>query len=163
MATSNEVSIEYTKSEALLNNIPGILTCALGSIILIHLWIVFGILYLTFCAAGIILFWRLICPCCPSYDKRCCPCGYGKVASRFFEKGDPSRFPRMFKSYIPLFSLIWMFPLVGGFILLSRNPTLYFLLLLLSFFVVGFLLVPLFSRVHGCKDCPIKEECPWAD
>ncbi len=161
-AASNRVSIEYTRKEALLNNIPGMLTYALGSVILFHLWVLFGVLYLFFCIIGIVLFWTLICSHCPSYDKRCCPCGYGTVSSRFFKKGDPSRFPRMFKTYIPVFSLIWIFPLLGGVILLLGNFALYYLLLVLSFFIVGFVLVPLFSRVHGCKDCSMKEKCPWA-
>lgn len=162
MAASSQISIEYTKREALLNNVPGMLTYALGSVILYHVWIVFGILYLLCCIVGVVLFWRLICPFCPSYDKECCPCGYGKLSSRFFGKGNPSRFPVMFKTYIPIFSLLWVFPLVGGFILLSRNPSPYVMLLLLSFFIVGFVLVPLFSRIHGCKDCTVKDACPWA-
>ncbi len=162
MAISNQDSVEYTRREALLNNVPGILTYVLGSIILFHLWIVFGALYILFCIVGIVLFWRLICPFCPSYDKKCCPCGYGKVSYRFFRKGDPSRFSRMFKTYIPVFSLIWIFPFLGGIALLLRNASPYFVFLLLSFLILGSVLVPLFSKVHGCRDCTIKEECPWA-
>jgi len=162
MATSDGSLAEFTRKEALLNNIPGMLTYALGSIILFHMWIVLGVLYLLLCVGGIVLFWKFICPFCPSYDKRCCPCGYGKISSRFFGRRDPSLFARMFKMYIPVFSLLWFLPLLGGFVLLLGYPSLDFLLLLLFFLIVGFVLVPLISRVHGCRDCSMKDGCPWA-
>ncbi|MFQ6060075.1 MAG: hypothetical protein ACE5KV_02105 [Thermoplasmata archaeon] len=145
-----------------MNNLPGLATYTLGSMILFHLSILVGILYIFFCVLGTVFFWMLICPFCLSFDRECCPCGYGKVSSRFFKRGDPSNFPKMFKMYIPIFSLLWILPLLAGIILLLMAPSLYLLLLLLSFIVVGFILVPLFSRVHGCKDCPIRDRCPWA-
>lgn len=158
---TDEVMIEYSRKEALLNNLPGILTYALGSAILFHLWTIFGVLYVVFCVAGIVLFWGLICSHCTLYDRRCCPCGFGKISSRFFKEGGPSQFPRVFKIYVPIFALLWVLPLLGGIILLMKNPTLHYFLLLLSFSIIGFVLVPVLSRVHGCRDCPLKGKCPW--
>jgi len=161
MISSDTDSVEFTKKETLLNNIPGMLTYTLGSLIMSHLWAVFGVLYILFSVAGVVLFWRFVCPFCPSYDRGCCPCGYGRISSTLFKKGEPSRFAKSFRTYIPVFSLLWFVPLAGGLLLLLSQPNLYFLVLFTSFFAIGFVLVPFFSRVHGCRDCSMRDECPW--
>ncbi len=35
------------------------------------------------------------------------------------------------------------------------------LILAITFSIVGFLIIPLISKLVGCKNCEIKEECPW--
>jgi hypothetical protein len=44
-------------------------------------------------------------------------------------------------------------------VLVDNIPTL--LLLLLGFIIIGFALIPAISKLVGCKNCEIKEDCPW--
>jgi hypothetical protein len=35
------------------------------------------------------------------------------------------------------------------------------LYLTISFVVIGFIIIPVISKQVGCKNCEIKEDCPW--
>ncbi len=155
-------SVRFTTKKTVIANIPSMLTYVLGFIILSYVGILFGILYLLFCVLALVLFLRYVCTYCPSYGSRCCPSGYGRIASKLFKKRDISQFPKMFKTYIPFLSLIWIYPLLGSIFLLLTDFSWYFLALTLSFIIVGFVILPLFHRYYECRDCPNRENCPWA-
>jgi len=35
------------------------------------------------------------------------------------------------------------------------------LYLTISFVIIGFIVIPALSKLVGCKNCEIKEDCPW--
>lgn len=158
---SSRRTTRYTAWEVILTNIPSILTFTLGFIIMLHLGILFGILYLAFSVVAILLFMKHVCTYCLLYNSGHCRSGYGRVAPKLFKRNDPTQFYRMFKRFIPFFSLMWIFPLLGSVVLLLRRLTPYHLTLALSFVVIGFLILPLFHRYYECKNCPNRKNCPW--
>jgi hypothetical protein len=56
---------------------------------------------------------------------------------------------------------LWFIPLLVGVpVLISRFSCL-LLALIVIFAVDAFIILPLISTKHGCKECPQKETCPW--
>jgi hypothetical protein len=109
-------------------------------------------------ALWIILF---LCPHCPSFGKWSCPCGYGVIAARLRQAGDTSRFRREFRRHIAVIVPLWIIPPVVGGWGLVRSFSWTEAVLLGLFVLDAFVVLPLVSRVHGCKDCEQREECPW--
>ncbi|UCD92528.1 MAG: hypothetical protein JSV43_00960 [Methanobacteriota archaeon] len=155
-------AVRSTVKETVIANIPSLTTYVLGFIILSYVGILFGILYLSFIVLALVLFLRYVCTYCPSYGGGRCPSGYGTIASKLFKRRDISQFQRMFKTYIPFLSLVWIYPLLGSLFLLFTDFSWFFLALTLSFVIVGFVILPLFHKYYECKDCPNKQNCPWA-
>ena len=56
---------------------------------------------------------------------------------------------------------IWLVPLGIAICLLSTDYSDHVLILTILFCPVGFAVIPLLSRLLGCKNCEIKEDCPW--
>ena len=117
-------------------------------------YVVYGILG----ALWIILF---LCPHCPSFGKWTCPCGYGVLSARLRRQGDTSRFGREFKRHIAVIVPLWIIPLVLGGIGLARGFSWPAAGVLAAFVLNSFVILPLVSRIHGCKDCAQREDCPW--
>ncbi len=152
---------KWSVDEIVIANVPSMLTYILGTLIMFHLGILFGVLYIAFVVVQLVLFMRFVCIYCPTYDSIHCPSGYGRVAAKLFKKGDVSQFRRMFNRFIPFLSLVWVVPVVGALVLIFTDFNYYHLGLLISFIVVGYIILPLYHRHFECRDCPNKKNCPW--
>lgn len=151
----------WKASDIVISNIPSMLTYLLGIWILFHLGILIGILYIVFVLVELVLFMRFVCIYCPTYDSVHCPSGYGKVAAKLFKRGRVSEFRSMFNKFIPILSLVWIIPIIGAILLLLNDFSFYYLGLLISFVIVGYVILPFFHRRFECRDCPNRQNCPW--
>ena len=128
------------------------------------LWPISGslsIAFLLYCGLAIVLFWARICPHCHHFDTRACPCGYGIVAAAFFKPKVGKDFRKVFRRNIGIMFPCWFAPLGGGAYLLWTRFSGPALGLFLTFCIVAFLLIPVISRFVGCKDCDVRDQCPW--
>jgi hypothetical protein len=107
---------------------------------------------------GIILF---LCPHCPSYGSYSCPCGYAMIAARLRPRGDVALFARRFRTWIAAIVPLWFIPPVVAVPALWSGFSWPVALLLGVFVLDGFVLIPLLSKGHGCKQCPQRAMCPW--
>jgi hypothetical protein len=144
-----------------LDNIPTAVMFILGAALVWKISPIFSILFFVYCGLSIILFWRLICPWCHHFESSGCPCGYGKIAPRFFKKKTGKEFKRVFKRNIGIVFPCWIVPLGAGIYLLKTQYSGMMLYLFLSFCLVGFILIPAISKFVGCRFCTIKADCPW--
>ena len=144
-----------------LDNAPTVLLFILGAALLSRLWWPLAVVFLAYCATSIVLFWALICPSCHHYGTRACPCGYGAIAQRLFERKAVGDFKRAFKRNIGFMFPCWFAPLIGGAYLLWADPSRPLLGLFLAFGIVGFIVIPAIARFVGCRGCDIKDQCPW--
>jgi hypothetical protein len=165
--TSDVIMPQYSSVQELINNIPYITMTLLGTVIFI---VAFGNLVLALTLAGAYLIYGIagalwimlfVCPYCRYWNTRSCPCGYGRIAARFRCKSDVDCFSEKFKKHIPVIVPLWFIPiLAGGPVLVSRFSWL-LLALLIIFALDAFVVLPLVSTQHGCKECPQKDTCPW--
>ena len=153
----------YSTNELIFSNFLNFGTYTLGSIIMIYLGLFFLLVYVIFCALAILMFLKFICSYCPSYGKSRCPSGYGRLSARLFSRGDPRKFSKMFKLYIPVLSIIWFLPLISAIYLLLDKYDLILTIILILFIIIGFVALPYYSRVHSCKKCPNRKKCPWRE
>ena len=111
----------------------------IGLYILLNLGILFAVLFVAY------IIWieiRLIaksCRYCPYYGKLCA-FGKGKCSALFFKKGAPEKFLKTeisMKDIIPDF-LTFIFPLIGGLVLLLFNFSWLLVVLLAILVVLGF-------------------------
>lgn len=153
----------WSASEIVVSNIPSMLTYILGTLIMFHLGILAGVLYIAFVIIQLVLFMRFVCIYCPTYDSIHCPSGYGRVAAKLFKKGDVRQFRGMFNRFIPFLSLVWVVPVLGALVLIFTDFSYYHLGLLISFILVGYIILPLFHKHFECRDCPNKGNCPWGE
>lgn len=144
-----------------LDNAPTVVMFLLGSAIIWRINPLFSILFLIYCGLSIILFWRLICPWCHHFGTSGCPCGYARIAARFFKRREGREFRRVFRQNIVVVFPCWFVPLGVGICLLWTRFSPALLSLFLAFCVIGFLMIPVISRFVGCESCNIKDECPW--
>ena len=144
-----------------LDNVPTIVMFGLGGAILLPLGWPLSVAFLAYCGVSIVLFWGLICPFCHHYATKACPCGYGVLAARFFEKHEGPDFRQVFRQRIGIMFPAWIVPFVAGVYLLWSDFTMEVAVLLASFCVVGFFLIPAISKFVGCRGCEIKDQCPW--
>jgi hypothetical protein len=145
----------------LLDNIPTIVMFFLGSALIWKIHPIFSMLFLIYCGLSIVLFWRLICPWCHHFDGSGCPCGYGKISSRFFKRKTGKEFKKVFRQNIGILFPCWIIPFATGLYLLWTKFTWPLFSLLLSFCLVGFVLIPAISKFIACRSCEIKADCPW--
>ena len=165
--TSDVTMRQYSSVQELINNIPYITMTLLGTVIFI---VTFDNLVLALTAAGAYLiygiagaFWIMVfvCPYCSYWNTRSCPCGYGRIAAKFRSKSAVDCFSDKFKKHIPVIVPLWFIPiLVSSPVLVSRFSWL-LLALLIIFALDAFVVLPLVSTQHGCKECPQKDTCPW--
>jgi len=145
----------------LLDNIPTAILFLLGAAIMGFVWRPLSILMMLYNLLSIILFWRLICPHCRHFSTRACPCGYGVAAARYFDKKEGGDFRKIFKKYISVMYPCWFIPFAAGLYLLYARFSGIILGLFSAFLIVGFVLIPLISKLVGCKGCTLKDQCPW--
>jgi len=158
---------QYSPSQELINNTAYIVMTLLGAAILFMGcggstggWIS-AIAYLAYGIAGAVWIMVFVCPYCKYFDTRACPCGYGRIAARFCSKQTIECFDEKFKKHIPVIVPLWFIPIVAGAVPLIRSFSLPLLVLLLIFAINAFVILPLISTKHGCKECPQKSTCPW--
>jgi len=166
-ARNGEAMRQYSPAQELINNTAYIVMILLGSVILIagyggssSGWIS-AIAYLAYGIAGSVWIMVFVCPYCRYFNTRSCPCGYGRIAARFRAKETVECFNEKFKKHIPVIVPLWFIPIVAGVVPLIRNFTLPLLVMLVIFAINAFIILPLVSTKHGCKECPQKDTCPW--
>jgi len=145
-----------------LDNGPTIALFVMGTLLLWPLLLgIFAITFATYCVLSIVMFWAFICPCCHHFGTGACPCGYGKVAPKFFKAKPSHDFRKVFKFNIAIMLPVWLVPLIGGAYVLYTAFGMLYLALFFAFCIDGFAVIPLISILVGCKDCEINDQCPW--
>lgn len=114
--------------------------------------------YGLFGALWIIVF---LCPSCAYHGTRNCPCGYGTLSTYLRRKAETRCFATQFKRHIPVIVPLWFIPPVVGGAALARGFSWVLAVLLAAFALDAFLILPLFSKRHGCAECPQRDDCPW--
>ena len=158
---------EYSHVEELVNNVPYTAMVVLGTVILavgvghpMWRWIGAG-LYLIYGLAGACWIIVFMCPYCRYWNTRSCPCGYGRIAAKLRDKKPQDCFNEKFKNHIPVIVPLWFIPVLVGAALVVRSFSWLLLVLLVIFALNAFVVLPLVSTKHGCKECPQKDTCPW--
>jgi len=158
---------EYTKWQTIIANLPYAAMLLLGAATIvcsfevsIWAWGVAGF-YLAYGMAGAAWIMAFVCPYCAFYGTRACPCGYGLLAARLAPKGSHEWFAERFRRHIPVIVPLWVIPVVCSGVALWRAWSGTVVVLMSAFVVNSYVILPLVSRRHGCKDCPQKEGCPW--
>lgn len=147
----------------LLDNIPTAVLIVLGALIITRISTLGMAAYLAYSLASIVWFWAKICPFCHHYGTRACPCGYGVISAMLFKKRDARSFKKMFKRNIGIMFPVWFVPFGAAVYLLVTNYTQDLMVLTGAFSLIGFLVIPLISKAVGCKNCAIKDDCPWME
>jgi len=179
LAEHEQSSRQYSHIQELINNLPYIAMIALGTVVLFlsisaALWRwVAAAAYLIYGIAGVFWIILFLCPFCRYYDTRSCPCGYGQIAVRLRRRKNSKLktqnsklwmadcFDKKFKKHIPVIVPLWFIPVLVGVIALIGAISFGLLALVIVFAVDAFVLLPLLSTKHGCKECPQRDSCPW--
>ena len=164
---NSKTAREYSHIQELVNNLPYLGMIVLGAVIFLvglngsaWAWIT-GAAYLTYGLAGTFWIILFICPYCNYWNTKSCPCGYGLIAAKLRERKPGNRFNEKFKKHIPVIVPLWFIPILTGIAVLINGFSWLLLVLLIIFALDAFVVLPLFSIRHGCKDCPQKDTCPW--
>jgi hypothetical protein len=145
----------------LLDNLPSLILFILGFLIINKISFAGAVFYGIYALFSVVWFWARICPYCHHYNTQACPCGYGAVSPLLFKRRDPGSFKKVFRRNILIVFPNWFVPFGIAIYLLITVFTKEVLILSVIFSVIGFLLIPLISKFVGCKNCAIKEDCPW--
>lgn len=145
-----------------LSNLVTILIYAIGAFILAGLGLLFAILYLFYCLWAEIKILKRSCVNCYYYGK-ICGFGKGKLCSFFFKKGKPENFVKRkisIKDILPDF-LVFIFPLIGGLILLIKDFNWFLVALLVILVILSFGGNAVVRGSFTCKYCKQRElGCP---
>ena len=145
----------------LLDNLPTLLLTILGALLIYQITLIGAIGYVIYSLLSIVWFWAKICPFCHHYNTYACPCGYGVISAKLFSKREDKSFKKVFKQNIGVVFPNWFIPLIIAIYLLLVQYTQNVLILAIAFSLTGFVIIPLISKLVGCKNCEIKEDCPW--
>jgi hypothetical protein len=157
----------YTAAQALLHNLPYIVMTVLGAAVLFRSFqnspwaYVAAAGYVFYGALGALWIMVFVCPFCRFWGTDACPCGYGKIAARIRDRQPGDRFGEKFKKHIPVIVPLWFLPLFAAVPALIRGFTWPFVVLVVAFMADAFVILPLLSTQHGCRDCPQRQTCPW--
>jgi hypothetical protein len=164
---SSRVLPEYSGARALVSNLPYMAMILLGTAVVavgfggsLRGWFGAGA-YLLYGVAGVLWIIMFLCPYCPHWNTRTCPCGYGRIAAKLRSKRDSGRFREKFRRHIPAIVPLWFIPILAGILRILADFSWPLLVLLVIFAVDAFVVLPLFSAKHGCVDCPQADSCPW--
>lgn len=145
-----------------LSTIVSLLIYAIGTYVLLRFGFIVGVIYILYC------FWvelRVLTKSCVScyYYGKVCGLGRSVLCSLLFKKGDPGKFVEKkitWKHILPDF-LVFIFPLLGGVILLIRDFSWMFLILLFILFDLSFIGGAVIRGSFACKYCRQREiGCP---
>jgi hypothetical protein len=136
---------------------------ALGTIIFSQLAMLFVVLYLMYCLWVEIRLLKYSCVNCYYYGKTC-GLGRGNLCALFYKKGNPEEFAKKeisWKDLIPDF-LVFIFPLIGGIIVLIRGFSWLVLALMVILVVLSMVGNAIIRGSLACKYCKQKEltGCP---
>jgi len=145
----------------LLDNIPTLLLFLLGFLIIYEVSLPGAIVFGTYALFSIVWFWAKICPYCHHYDTLACPCGYGAISANIFRRRDFKLFKKVFRRNIVVQFPNWFIPFAVAIYLLMTKYSTEILILTILFSLIGFVIIPVISKQVGCKNCEIKEDCPW--
>jgi len=145
----------------LLDNIPTIILFTLGFLIINKVSTISAIIFGSYALFSVVWFWAKICPYCHHYNSLACPCGYGVVSSKLFKKGTGKSFKKVFRRNISIQFPNWFVPLAFAVYLISSSYTKEILIMTIFFVLIGFIIIPVVSKLVGCKNCEIREDCPW--
>ena len=145
----------------LLDNIPTLCLFLLGFLIIKQVSFTGAIAFGTYAVLSVVWFWAKICPYCHHYDTLSCPCGYGVISAKIFKRKDSTPFKNKFRRNIGVQFPNWFIPFVIAIYLLITKYSVEILILTISFSLIGFAIIPVISKQVGCKNCEIKEDCPW--
>jgi hypothetical protein len=145
----------------LLDNLPTAAMFLLGTVLVGTVWGPLAIFMMLYNLLAIVLFWGLICRHCQHFGTRACPCGYGVIAARYFKRKEGSNFRKVFRKNILIMYPCWFIPFAAGIYLLCARFSKGVLIIFVAFAVIAFILIPVISRLVGCKGCTLKEQCPW--
>jgi len=146
----------------LLSTILSLSTYAIGIYVLLWLGIPFAILYIIYILWLEVRLLKGSCIDCYYYGK-VCAFGKGKLCALFFKKGNPKRFVARKISMIDILPdfLIFIFPIVGGVILLVANFSWIITALLVILVVLSFGGTAVIRGSFACKYCKQREiGCP---
>jgi hypothetical protein len=145
----------------LLDNIPTLLLLVLGFLIINRVSLIGAIAFGIYALVSVIWFWAKICPYCHHYGTYACPCGYGTISSELFKRKEDKSFRIVFRRNIGIQFPNWFVPLAVAVYLIITSYSKTILLLTILFVIIGFVVIPVISKLVGCKNCEIKEDCPW--
>jgi hypothetical protein len=145
----------------LSDNIPTLILFILGALIISRISASGAIIYFLYCLSSVVFFWARICPYCHHYNTLACPCGYGAISARLFKSRNDKSFRKVFRQNIGIVFPDWFIPLAGAIYILIKGYNGSVLVLTIAFCLTGFVIIPLISKYLGCKNCQIKEDCPW--
>jgi hypothetical protein len=145
----------------LLDNIPTLILFILGAIIVYHISTIAAVIFVFYALFSVVFFWARICPYCHHYGTLACPCGYGVISAKLFKRRKDKSFIKVFKKNLVIVYPNWFVPFAIAIYLLVTRYTNQLLILIIAFSLIGFVVIPLISRLVGCKNCEIKEDCPW--
>ena len=146
----------------LLTNLLSLTIYLIGLYIMLNLGILFATLFVAYILWIEIRLLAKSCRYCYYYGKLCA-FGKGKCSALFFKKGDPEKFLKTeitMKDIIPDF-LTFIFPLIGGIVLLLFNFSWLIVVLLAILVVLGFGGNAVVRGSFACKYCKQREiGCP---
>lgn len=159
----NKLSYEHFPLRiVLLTNLFSITIYLIGSYLLLNLGILFAVLFVAYI---ILIEIRLLAKSCKDcyYYGKVCAFGKGKCSSLFFKKGEPDNFLKTeitMKDIIPDF-LTFIFPLIGGIVLLLSTFSWLIIVLLVILVILGFGGNAVVRGWFACKYCKQREiGCP---
>lgn len=145
----------------LLDNIPTLLLFLIGFLIIYQTTLIGAIVFGIYALFSVVWFWAKICTYCHHFDTSSCPCGYGIISAKIFKRKENKSFKKVFRRNIGIQFPNWFIPLAVAIYLFSTNYSKTILYLTISFVIIGFVIIPAISKLVGCKNCEIKEDCPW--
>jgi hypothetical protein len=145
----------------LLDNVPTLILFILGIVIINQISTIGAISFGAYALFSVVWFWAKICPYCHHYNTLACPCGYGAISPRMFKKRTDKSFKKVFKRNIGIVFPNWFLPLAVAIYLITTRYSQEIMILTISFSLIGFVFIPLISKLVACKNCDIRDDCPW--
>lgn len=145
----------------LLDNIPTLFLFILGFLIINMVSLAGAVIFGAYALFSVVWFWAKICPYCHHYGTYACPCGYGAISPLFFKKRDSKSFRKVFRRNLVIVFPNWFVPSGVAIYLLIEHYSAEILILAIIFSIIGFIIIPVISKQVGCKNCEIKDDCPW--
>jgi hypothetical protein len=158
---------EYSKLQTVAANLPYASMIVLGSALIAFVFdyslaaFISAFIYFVYGIVGALWIMIFVCPYCGYYATLSCPCGYGKISAKIVRKQDRLCFSEKFKRHIPVIVPLWLIPMICGIVSIYITFSWSKIFLLAAFVLESCVLLPLFSKKHGCIDCPQKDTCPW--
>lgn len=146
----------------ILSTVVSLLIYTIGFYVFLQFSIIAAVFYILYCLWVEMRVLTKSCVSCYYYGK-VCGLGRGVLCSLLFKKGDPAKFVEKeisWKQIAPDF-LVFVFPLLGGIVLLIKDFSYTILLLLIFLFVLSFVGSAVIRGSFACKYCKQREiGCP---